>query len=159
MTAAIRSRWWEYLLSIVFANKSKVSYYWVQKKELHKKLSDFSVMWKVQTTFICVFVHRNTKGHNLVKNFSTNYLLSFTLPLHIFYQLPQQFVWPEPIGLPKQLPCHLPCLTYFQELCVSYLNFSINNIKRKNDGRKMFMTNNKTKLHNPIAYFSIKYFW
>ena len=100
-------------------------------------------------------IQRTQFGQEL---FDLRLFSGITLPLRIFYQLPQQFVWLAPIGLPKQLPCHLPCLTYFQELCVSYLNFSINNIKRKNGGRKMFMTNNKTKLHNPIAYFSIKYF-
>ena len=132
-------------------NKSRVSYYQVQRKELHKKLSDWCYV--KSSDHFHVYLYRNANDTIGQELFDEIIVRHFTLPLHIFYQLPQQFVLLEPIGLPKQPPCHLPCLTYFQVLCVSYLNFSINNIKRKNGGRKMFMTNNKTKLHNPISYF------
>ena len=83
MTAAIRSRWWEYLLSIVFANKSRVSYYWVQKKELHKKLSDLVLcekFWQLSFAF-CIWQY---KGHNLVKNFSTWDYFQALLYLFVF---------------------------------------------------------------------------
>ena len=152
MTAAIRSRWWEYLLSIVFANKSKVSYYWVQKKELHKKLSDFSVMWKVQTTFNCVFVYRNTKWHNLVKNFPTNFL-RLLLYLFIFsISFLSNLFGLSQLGFQNSYLVIFRVWLTFKNFAYP-INFSINHIKWKWRALRMLITNNKTKLHKPILYF------
>ena len=153
MTAAIRSRWWEYLLSIVFANKSKVSYYWVQKKELHKKLSDFSVMWKVQTTFICIFVYRYTNNTIWSKTFQqiTCCLLLYLFIFSISF-LSNLFGLSQ-LGFQNSYLVIFRVWLTFKNFAYP-INFSINHIKWKWRALRMLITNNKTKLHNPVSYFS-----